>query len=754
MRHIALGICSAVFVLQLCLGQETVRTEIELQGQPLVSEPEAVTGCRYLWDEYKRLAKYAQAHPEVLLTRKAAEPAWNFEVGSQYSWWARNFTTSSYYQTASTCRAKGSNCYVFVEDSLWNVRVTQAQVDSIQVYFDSRTPAFTTKGIYQVDVETFGDPPNIDNDQKIIILILNILDGFTSGSPSFVAGYFDPRNELALSNSNQAEIYYLDANPLNLGTAGGLTNAIRTTAHEFQHMIHWRYDGNEISFVNEGLSEVAEVVVGYPIRTQTEYVNNTDVYLLGWNNSLADYARAARWVLYLWNQFPNGLLKLLVANPLQGILGIEGALAQYTPATSRRFGDLFPDWLVANHLNDRAVNERFGYTYSPLEKAFAVRTHLDPNVPPTPDGVQRLAADYVKYGAGSNLSVTFSTSSNLEVKAIEIGTANKRVLDVTPNTPFNEPLFGSTYYEIVFIIINNSQTSDGNYIYTSTGSGGAQSTTLSYEGSAAFFTRLPSGEGEKYAVRFSPPVTGQLSAVRIAFNGGPNGVKGSGTLNIRAHKNALGSIGGIPGVQVGSTVSVPFSSLIPGAYNEISFNSANVSITSGEDFHVSVDVTGSVGDTLQLLVDDGLSQPTDRSSTYRQGVMGPGWYNFIDPNSGFTRGYNLLLRATLLYTVTGVERLETVIPTSYSLSQNFPNPFNPSTKIEYQVPVSEQVVLKIYDMLGREVRTLVDELQQPGTYRTEWDGRDNSGREVVSGVYFYQLKTRGYLKTNKMMLVR
>ena len=89
------------------------------------------------------------------------------------------------------------------------------------------------------------------------------------------------------------------------------------------------------------------------------------------------------------------------------------------------------------------------------------------------------------------------------------------------------------------------------------------------------------------------------------------------------------------------------------------------------------------------------------------------------------------------------------IPHSIVLDQNYPNPFNPSTTISYEIPGSELVTIKIYDVLGREIETLVNEEKSPGKYKIEFDGSNLS-----SGIYFYQIKTNGFLKTNKMILLR
>lgn len=106
------------------------------------------------------------------------------------------------------------------------------------------------------------------------------------------------------------------------------------------------------------------------------------------------------------------------------------------------------------------------------------------------------------------------------------------------------------------------------------------------------------------------------------------------------------------------------------------------------------------------------------------------------------------------------------VPVEYSLSQNYPNPFNPTTDIRYQIPdvrykmqdarskIPIHTSLKIYNILGQEVITLVDEAKEAGYYTVAWDGRDSSGREVSSGIYFYRLKAGDFTATKKMALLK
>ncbi len=99
--------------------------------------------------------------------------------------------------------------------------------------------------------------------------------------------------------------------------------------------------------------------------------------------------------------------------------------------------------------------------------------------------------------------------------------------------------------------------------------------------------------------------------------------------------------------------------------------------------------------------------------------------------------------------VSSIDNSENTLPVEYSLEQNYPNPFNPSTTISYSIPASQNVALKIFDMNGKEVRTLVDKHQSAGSYTVEFNGADLS-----SGMYFYRLQTSSFTITKKMSLVK
>jgi len=97
---------------------------------------------------------------------------------------------------------------------------------------------------------------------------------------------------------------------------------------------------------------------------------------------------------------------------------------------------------------------------------------------------------------------------------------------------------------------------------------------------------------------------------------------------------------------------------------------------------------------------------------------------------------------------------EVKVPAEYFLANSYPNPFNPVTFIRYRIPKTAPVILKIYNVVGQEIVTLVDKMLPAGSYEVQWDGRNRLNNPVVSGVYFYRLQAGTFVQTKKMMLVR
>ena len=143
--------------------------------------------------------------------------------------------------------------------------------------------------------------------------------------------------------------------------------------------------------------------------------------------------------------------------------------------------------------------------------------------------------------------------------------------------------------------------------------------------------------------------------------------------------------------------------------------------------------------------------------------MGANWTSQSTPNTkclysvyfvNNSTGWAVGEAGTIFKTTTGggatlVEQNESTKPQKFALLQNYPNPFNPTTAISYQLSAFSHVNLKVFDMLGRKVATLVKEVKPAGTYNLQWDASN-----FPSGIYFYQLTAGGFTQIKKMVLVK
>jgi hypothetical protein len=104
--------------------------------------------------------------------------------------------------------------------------------------------------------------------------------------------------------------------------------------------------------------------------------------------------------------------------------------------------------------------------------------------------------------------------------------------------------------------------------------------------------------------------------------------------------------------------------------------------------------------------------------------------------------------------ITDVTEDGSTLPNDYALEQNYPNPFNPSTEIHFSLPRNSHVTLVVYNVLGQQVKTLVDQTLTAGSYNTSWDGTNQAGSQVASGVYLYRVEANQFAQTKKMVLLK
>jgi hypothetical protein len=191
--------------------------------------------------------------------------------------------------------------------------------------------------------------------------------------------------------------------------------------------------------------------------------------------------------------------------------------------------------------------------------------------------------------------------------------------------------------------------------------------------------------------------------------------------------------------------------------------------SSGNDFLIdSVTISGTTGVAGTILTygtDEDTTVTADGSGNYSF-LVPYDWTGTLTPSmTGYTFIPDTLDFANVLLStdtndfapslILNVEQdLGHIIPREYSLDQNRPNPFNPSTLIHFAIPRTASVSLKVYNIVGQEVTVLVIGTLPAGAFRTTWDGTDMNGKTVSSGVYFYRLQAGDYAETKKMLLMK
>ncbi len=166
-----------------------------------------------------------------------------------------------------------------------------------------------------------------------------------------------------------------------------------------------------------------------------------------------------------------------------------------------------------------------------------------------------------------------------------------------------------------------------------------------------------------------------------------------------------------------------------------------------DTYFINANTGFAIGDDGVVRTNDAGATWTNQNNIYTQNVQLQ--IRFFGNYAGYVCGKNGIMLKTTNGGSVFVQNISTEIPSEYSLSQNYPNPFNPSTVVRFQLSVAGLTTLKVYDIIGREVQTLVNEKLQAGTYETTFDGS-----QLTSGVYFYKLTSGDFTQTKKLTLIK
>jgi len=192
-------------------------------------------------------------------------------------------------------------------------------------------------------------------------------------------------------------------------------------------------------------------------------------------------------------------------------------------------------------------------------------------------------------------------------------------------------------------------------------------------------------------------------------------------------------------------VSIPDEAIAGEVVVQYQTSSTDITLNGGESAD-RILINNKDAELGQIIVDFGYLKPVDK----KQLIFDTKYEN--DPT--ITLSYIFYGRNNSIISMGTREMDLTAVPDEFSLHQNYPNPFNPTTTILYDLPEAAMVHLVIYDVLGRQVRTLVNQDLTAGYHKAVWDATDDMGRPLSGGLYIYRIQAGGYSKTMKMVLLK
>ncbi len=394
------------------LGQAPTRPDSALQEVLAREYPtyarlqQVIVPTRDLRDLAMRLRPDVDQVPEVVSDRPA-----DYQVGDVIPFWVSNVDDNRHFQIEAELIYRNDVVYVWVErgQPYDRERIVRS-VDRFAEETYPRVRAF------------FGSEwnPGVDGDPR-----LHILHATDLGES--IAGYYSSADEFSrLANvySNEKEMFYINLEWLNSTRDYEYYETV--LAHEFQHMVHWYNDRNEETWVNEGMSELAQEIAGYSpdIGFASIYMEVPDTQLNTWSDdpggNAEHYGSAYLFMAYFLQRFGEEMTQAVVARPANGTLGFTQALAQ--AGQDLTFEDVFADWVVANYVNDPNALERpgvYGYRQLDLPRPALDKAYRSYPIRPRRSTVFNFGVDYVALQGSGDITIRFQGATETRLADVE-----------------------------------------------------------------------------------------------------------------------------------------------------------------------------------------------------------------------------------------------------------------------------------------------------------------------------------------------
>ena len=724
-------------------------------------------------------------------------------LGEKKNFWVLNIRTNNEESVEFTLMAEETRFNLWVETTELSSNggsITASDISAMVNAVGNQTPSGSvdpTKGIVALDELIFGPPSDVDGNGKMEVLLHDIQDFYdpSGGNFSAVGGFFYPRD---LISPNRKDIIHLDTMPgmySQNGTPKAQTDVHQTLAHEYEHLIMQANKGNETALISEGQAEWAELANGYTPRT-INYLSSAaerSRSLLSWRDGppyggpdSEDYQRGGLWTNYLAERLGWQLVwKFSRTNGTGATTYINGLNAEGLPISLLE--DYVQGFHVANLINDGSKIPNFGYSTPARQGIQAVGINEI-------DGEAAVGTN--KSGSVNSGSVVYQRWTNVGAFTLNLDTSNSSFRsDLRPILIFDEPngtrsfeelsaggegVFKPGNFESVYLVVPHvdlANTSAIAFNYSASWeaySGTSSFLNVAYDNGTVHHqvsgnsiviigSSVPSSNGsfgatDRFANRFDVPLGAALveASVSMMFISdlNPSATNSSVKdfrLSIWNNNNSK------PGSVVASDV---FTYTGGNSAPELSFMTIslapyqNVLKTLTGPVYISIENAGTDNNYMYFIVAYS-SETTSPSYMFnRFGASTQQWANFdlLKTNTGQPSFPSQVLpirgRIDLNAGSTSIDDQDT-LPATVALDQNFPNPFNPSTSIQFSVPRASNVQLNVFDMLGRQVATLQNGMMQAGTHSVRFDASRFS-----SGLYLYTLQVGETTLTRTMTLIK
>ncbi len=651
-------------------------------------------------------------------------------------------------------------------------------------------------GIIEINESVFGPPSDIDGNGRIDVLVHDIKDAYDpqNGVGLFTAGYFSPSD---LTNGNNADIIHLDTYPSIYDANGDRRSSnfvLQTLAHEYQHLIFAvQHGSSDLTFIDEGLAEWAEVVNGYTPRSITYLGNAEEVArpLLDWRDDPGgayggpmsqDYQRGGLFHHYLAERLGTEAVGAIARGRGNGV-GNYVVMLNDLGMDADQLRSLVQGFHTANLVNDQTLDPAYGYEspfrsgirasgYSTIDGSQATSSQ-------TSGSIQPGSVQYVRWSQVGPLTIEItSTSGGERFKPVLFFKPAFGALQQAFPEVGGEPLSISGDFEDVFLVLPHvdlSTTSTASYTVNanwSAFSGSSQFESIAYEtGSIARDNGTIVGFGlggslngslpaeTEFANVFMIPEGAALSSVDVSMLFYEIVSGASPTSNVRDFALKIyDDLDGEPGSLILSkdvtwTAGINVTEL---AFQKVDLSDEQEVLQNYQGrLYVSISDAGSDDNHIFLpLADedhDGSESPSFMYFNFSN--SGWGWASFDNVTSNGTpifNGYVVPIRATinLIGGATDTE-FNDVLPQSLTLHQNYPNPFNPNTTIQFSLPATSDVQLDVYDLLGRNVATLIRGQLPAGQHDVSFDASN-----LTSGLYLYTISAGSQRISRTMTLIK